>query len=356
MEIFKRHGLKLSFGFFLGFLLAVISLIVGFTILGIVSALLFQASLTDIQDNPKALGAGVFLLFIIIYIGSILSLGTFIQSGLVSSVNDAVFRNRSSVGGFISLGLKNFWKFFKLILSMVVVAVPLLIIFAIIYGLLYATGITESSAAIVIDILLFLLFLFVMYGITLHSPIIMLEEKLGTWQSIKASIQVTLGSFGKVLVSMILYFLSTLGVILGYMILCLLLLAPMGLTISYTDLDSFAATSAVVAITLFLMYVVYFILILPMSYVIGQMIITSRYKNKIRPTISGPSNPFVTNPNSGSMSNPTYNQPNVPPTQPTQPNQSGQQPPNFPGSFTFEPVQPQNNTPPSKKDDDEFKF
>ncbi|TCP66431.1 hypothetical protein [Baia soyae] len=281
MDILKRHGLKLSISALLGCLIVYVTIFVGVLLF----ALLIGASLGgvfsgDIEGNLIETGVGgsliiigilcLFLLYIFIV--------SYVTGGLIGSVNDAVFRNQSTVGSFIRHGFKNFWETSKILLSTVTL---FLVVGGIMNVFVDAIATTNEALAILI-FLIYLLLLIPAIIATNHSLIISYEQNISAFHSIKAGFLTYRKTFGKNFASAIFAILSYLGIYVAT-ILIILLLALIDASFGLAQMELIegfegSAFFGLIAILLIL-------LMIPAMYITGQLVITIRFKDKIAPIV-----------------------------------------------------------------------
>lgn len=266
MDIFKRHGLTLSLGALLGYLVLMILSFVG---LGILAALI-GGSIFTIASNPEdptallsILGSGMAFLIIPLYLFLILFNNGYLLAGLTGSVNDAVFRNQSSVGSFINYGFKNLWKTIKLLLLLFVCIIPVYLVLLVLSFI--------PVIGILLDIII-VIFIFIPASAAFtHSFILCHERNLGAWESLKAGFLTFTRAYGKTFVSALLAFVSVLAIAVVFGLL-------LGLVMGVGFSSDLSGTAIAIILLLSLVFV-------PAMYIVGQLVITIRFKDKIAPLV-----------------------------------------------------------------------
>lgn len=270
MDIFKRHGLTLSLGALLSYLvMLIVSLLAGGILVGIIGGSI--SAIFANTDDPSALfstlGVGAIILISLLYLMFGLFANGYTVAGLTGAVNDAVFRNQSSVGSFINYGFKNLWKTIKLLLLLFLLAIPVYLVLLVL-NLIPVIG-------VLFDILV-LIFIFIPASAAFtHSFILSHEKNLGAWDSIKAGFKTFTKAYGKTFVSSLLAFVSVLGIALVFALL-------IGLFIGIGTASDLSGTAITILILLSMVFV-------PAMYIVGQLVITIRFKDKIAPIVFGSS-------------------------------------------------------------------
>src|SRR5690606_28713527 len=125
----------------------------------------------------------------------------------------SVFRGEWSIGYFFTTGFRHLWKMFgQQILLILFFIGPALLMLPFISFLAVNGG---SEVVLLVFLLLYFILLFVLsigyLWISLHSPLIMIAERTGVWDSIRLAFRLTVKKPGQTLLSG----LIALGIFLG---------------------------------------------------------------------------------------------------------------------------------------------
>ncbi|SDZ17071.1 hypothetical protein [Thermoactinomyces sp. DSM 45892] len=316
----QRHGLKLSIGILLGlisfcFLLRFV-LSIGWELFLGDEAVIDISSIDDLSSAIVSFKT---------YIGLTLVLSSnYFLAGLAGSFSEAVYRDQSSFKNFMMYGSTRFWENLK------ITAGPLAIFFLIVL-----------SKGIPYIVLFILFLLFIPVGMALnHACLIRYEKKLSTLDSLQAGLK-TLTK---------LPILTIINGLLALPIMLVLYLLTLGFK---TELSSFFMSGRLEPNTSFMFLL---LLALPLALTLGQMVITTRFKDQIEPLINfafpnTQTNPFQ-GPNQTTNHYPQFNtlQLNQPETNQQQLNTTSNQPQPSPFQQPAQPTNQQRSHPQSNPD------
>lgn len=286
MNILKKHGIKLTTGTLLGVIafgiIIVIVALILFGILGVGLAEVFTKAFDPSNFDPSdpstyqfgpekffTLFGYALLLILPIYLLISFSASALIYGGLVGSVNDAVYRDQSSVGSFVTNGFEKFWKMFKVVaLNFLVISIPLLVLEWII------RFVTTDAPALGILLLIAFYFL-VMFPISIaieHGYILSLQKNLRTWESVKVGLLTFTRAYGQTYITFLLVLVSSIAILIVFGIFLLLIFGVAGF-----DPNAF----------LFILAGLVILFMIPFLIVTAQTIITKRLKVTIAPRVFG---------------------------------------------------------------------
>jgi hypothetical protein len=224
-DTLKRHGLKLSVAMFLGGLLysafyyvvLILYVIVAFLLIAIFSSAsyILEGDTDQLADNLASEPGGMVLIavLILLFFVTLLLPHSFWTAGAYGAASASVFRGEWSIGYFFTTGFRHLWKMFgQQILLILFFIGPALLMLPFISFLAVNGG---SEVVLLIFLLLFFILLFVLsigyLWISLHSPLIMIAERTGVWDSIRLAFRLTVKKPGQTLLSG----LIALGISLG---------------------------------------------------------------------------------------------------------------------------------------------
>lgn len=296
MNILKKHGLKLSFG---TLLLLILGGVFSLIFLVIIS-MGFAASIMDDPFSPMIAGDPLmdpnlpdglpmmfsdefqpyllnFITFMLAFFLVYFLISSFISIGLTSSVYEAVFHNRSEVGLPVERGFNLLWKGFKLYLALFLVFLPFTIISVLLDQYL-------PKDMLMVNLFLQIIIVLIQAAFQSFVLLIAIDQNLTTWKAIKAGFICFQKQFGSTL-------LTTIFAILSFVVLLLLT----GLLIFVLGL-SMTSSGPEAEILLFVIAFLLLLIVLPVAFVIFQLILTTRYKNNIRPILYPEPTPAFTTP------------------------------------------------------------
>jgi hypothetical protein len=289
-RLLGQHGLKMWLSNLLG--LTTASVIIGMCyfiflfLLGVVIGFSGAAFGGDVNpEDPAALlesmaGAGVAIL-ILVLIGALffillsLLIYSFLIAGSYSMVNEIALDGISSVGTYFSSGFRYLGRMFLHLILLGLLLIPAAIPALVGEGLIlwsYFQGNSSGTALWGIVAILGWIFVAIFSLGAMHGPVIMTAENKGAWESLKLSYKLTFQSFGHVLVTI----LTVVGAAVAYYLVFGL---PMVLVMALGGEESIGA------ILLYLFFLMLFLLTLPFAQMAIQLIVSLRYKQKLRKTI-----------------------------------------------------------------------
>lgn len=296
MNILKKHGLTLSFGTLLLLILATVFSLISAVILttSFAASIMDNASLTIVDDDPFNQSNLIeilqilfsdelqpivynFLVLMVVMILLIILIHAFITIGLTSSVYEAVFLNQSEIGLPIERGFSLLWKSIKLYLALFLVFLPLQMI-----SMLLDLYLSEDM--FMVNLALQILFILIQVAVQSFVYIIAIDQNLTTWKAIKAGFICFQKKFGYTL-------LTTIFAILSFAVVLLLT----GLLIFFFSFF-ISSSGEFGAILLFIMAFLLLMIVIPVNIIIFQLILTTRYKNVIRPVLFPEPTPAFTTP------------------------------------------------------------
>lgn len=283
----KRHGVKLSLTLILGSLVhgmlycaaIILFVIIAFLLITMFSAVpsVFDADANQIAENfgsgPGEIVLGVVLLFLLLLIIQLPN--SFFTAGSFGAASACVFRDASPFGPFFSMGFRNLLKMFgqQALLTLFFIGPILLMIF---FGALLAVGGASEIAVGVVVLLFFILSFVLIIGylwVTLHSPLILVEERTGVWDSIRLAFRLTLRKPGQTLLSGLL----ALGIFMGIYCLAVLILL-----ILFYIFNILAGGNKIIEGMLAVFGFLVFLFTVFYSYSAALLAIVHRYKTRLR--------------------------------------------------------------------------
>ncbi|TCP66430.1 hypothetical protein [Baia soyae] len=284
MDILKKHGFKLFAGSYLGFLtFGVLILTISLILFGILGTSLYQAfdfsqldlsnpDLETLYELIEPLGYALIIMIPFMILIYFVSTALF-TAGMTSAVNDAVYKDQSSVSSFLTYGFKKFWKVLKLLLAyLVVLYIPLFVV----ESLISAISNHFPTLGFLLLILYYILTIPLHISMT-HGIILYLQKDLRVWAAVKAGFQTLTREFGQTFLSGILVFVLAFALMIGFGILVVLGLVIIG--------TSDPSPLAVVMMSLAIGFL--FMIVTPPITMIYQVIITKRLKEIIEPRVFG---------------------------------------------------------------------
>ncbi|MBD1372893.1 hypothetical protein IC620_11050 [Hazenella sp. IB182357] len=281
MNVAMKHGFKISLGMILqSMMLGVLILI----LLGIPILILGSIIGTEVVMNPNqdpysmldSLGSSFgifFFLFFIYYLILVVFVNSIIYGGLFGASSKAVFEDQSSIGDVFTYGFKYIFKFAGLFLALIILDIPVYLITIIL------TALTQNEFVGIIGFLLFFLF---NISATMYSPILLVKEDFGIWKSLFTSIKIFFTKFGHSLLILLICLIAPVVILLVYGLISVILIsATGGLATLYTG--EFMLDNPASIIAIIILYISFYLFILPLCYSIATILLTHRYKLKIRP-------------------------------------------------------------------------
>lgn len=336
-----RHVLKLYGISIVGILVILIPAIILFFLVFLLGAAMFnpeelvKINSLDIETIGQHLGK--YIIFRLVVDALTATIGAFFAGGIYGTTIQAIFEGNTTVGNFFRLGARTYGKMyaFSFIISLLWNLYSFMM--ADLYNVAVLTGMVDNGTSLIIDIFLFIVFVMLMMS-NLCSPIYLIKEGTGVFRSFILPFK----TFGKSLLSTILFLLVFLGISLVYFL-------PGIFIIGITDvsLEQAAINNLITNVLVGIISIIYLIFVFPFAYSLSILITVNRYKNKIRPVLYGDSpatQPLVP----GGIPVDPYN-----PVQPITPNpiQPPIQPPEQP-KFTFH-LPGSNSNGQAKQDSDE---
>lgn len=273
LQLFKRHGLKLTLANLLGniFYNAV------FMVLGLILLILSipfgitEHILADTDPTELEFSIAIFLVLFYFIFLVLLFVATFYYSaGIYGSALDVVYHDHSSINGFFKNMFKHGFKLVWLFLLISLLMIPIFFILTIIVAIF-------SLLSFVLGMLLYIFAWFLIMLAFMYSPLLMIHDGLKAWDSIKLSVKIfrlkpgqTFATFGlsllAYLIALVPFFISFLffipAILGGDGVFSILLAVIGGLVLL---ISSFIAT--------------------PLSTACSSLVLCYRFKNFARPLI-----------------------------------------------------------------------
>ncbi|MCS1351529.1 hypothetical protein [Mechercharimyces sp. CAU 1602] len=204
------------------------------------------------------------LVFILFAALGITIVSTFNSAGTIGMITEPVYTNQSRFGAYFSYGFR---YFFKILFQNILISLPIFLFYIIVTLTWQGPTMLAILVTFIFTIVIFLYVLMIM-----HAPIIMMADRKGMWQSIVLSSRLFFNSFGQVFLS----YLTMLAIALCAFIVSFLF------ELIATLLKDALAIVFLIAFTQ--------LLVLLFFHVAAYMALIYRYRYKLSPIISGPTN------------------------------------------------------------------
>lgn len=201
--------------------------------------------------------------------------------GLYGSVVHAVFEGKNSVRAYFSYSFRNLGKLMKLQFLLILLSIPFFILVVIFnIGL---ESLFDSPNIIYFQISFSIIFFLIFCTSFLHSPIIIIKEKVDAFRAVMLSFRLIKNELYTVLYSGTLFF-TTLAFINGiFLIILLFLLHLSGVSLVDFQFEQLNLASYVIVI---LGMFIWFPFILPYSMICSMLILVKQYKQHFHHILS----------------------------------------------------------------------
>ncbi|MFC4075679.1 hypothetical protein [Salinithrix halophila] len=288
-QLLRRNGWKIGGAVLVGsilsyivwsmaiFILYMIGLVIGLAAIGLSPDQLTSGDPSAELLNP-AFGVGAMigiLIFTLLYIVITYLTFSFPTAGMYGMINEAVLDGNTQFVSFFTFGVRYFWKVF-LQMMLIILGIFLIMVPAILVDImaLYANE-AGNSVMTVILVILYVLLLIPMFLFCLSSmfaPIILTAENKGPWESLKLSLKLFRKKTKEYFFTLLLLIAGTVAMIALLSILGIPFLIPL------ITSDGESAFGVIMIV----LYILLVLLIMPFFYSAITMILSLRYKERLR--------------------------------------------------------------------------
>jgi hypothetical protein len=289
MNFLFKHGLRLTIPNLLGYLLSNLVVGIGYFLLFLIVAIGAGVSggLEALSENDATFDSYgpvqllTLLIGFLIFFFSVYVSNTVLVAGAFGSSVSAVYEEHSSINDYFNHVWRHFWKMTLLQLAWTVVLLPLFIPAFLISIVLDQSGSVAKVAGGLLLLLIFVLMLYLAGALYIYSPVLIIREGAGVWQSVKLSFRLGFGRIGQTLVTLLAVFAASLGITLIFGGL----FAAFGLMAGFSFKNGIDGVGAAGIILLILLGLAFVFFVIPFIFALIHLIIVKRYKEKIKPIL-----------------------------------------------------------------------